>query len=80
MSEQVRLYWQCRRGMLELDYLFSDFLSREYPLLLPAQQACFADLLKEPDPLLFQWLFQQPDSAPARYSTLLNLIRSVQGL
>ena len=80
MSELARLRWQCRRGMLELDCVLSGFLEREYPVLPPEQKACFARLLQEPDPLLFQWLFQQPGSTPAQYRELLSRMRVAQGL
>ena len=51
-----RLRWQCRRGMLELDYLLREFLDQQFAELSPAQQAEFVRLLRQPDPDLQRWL------------------------
>ena len=48
-----QLYWQCRRGSLELDLLLKNYLENDY--LLATEQKCqqFAELLKlEDDDLL----------------------------
>ncbi|MES9900109.1 MAG: succinate dehydrogenase assembly factor 2 [Sedimenticola sp.] len=40
-----RLQWQCRRGMLELDYLLRDFLDQVYPELSKSEQLLFVRML-----------------------------------
>lgn len=45
MAEADRLRWRCRRGLLELDLILLRFLEREYPVLSPAEQAQFAELI-----------------------------------
>ncbi|MFC1339273.1 MAG: hypothetical protein G8D28_09095 [gamma proteobacterium symbiont of Phacoides pectinatus] len=40
-----KLRWQCRRGMLELDYALSEFLEALYPALDEEEQRGFVRLL-----------------------------------
>lgn len=51
-----RLFWQCRRGMRELDLLLQDFLDRRYLALDESGRVAFAALLDCPDALLFDYL------------------------
>ncbi len=53
-----RLYWQCRRGMLELDILLDGFLRHGYPRSSPELQRDFARLLRLPDQTLSRYLLQ----------------------
>lgn len=73
-DEMDRLHWQCRRGMLELDELFERFLNTGYPALAASEKSLFAELLKEPDPDLYQWLLiDEHCSGP--YESLLRKIK-----
>jgi len=56
VSEQARLRWKCRRGMLELDLLLRDFMDRGYSSLEAGERATFAQLLECPDAVLLEWL------------------------
>ena len=69
-----RLHWQCRRGMLELDYILKDYLEQRYPTDTPELQAAFEALLQEQDPDLQAWLLQGLP-APARYHAILGSLR-----
>lgn len=51
-----RLYWQCRRGMLELDTLLLGFMDSKYSELDVRYQQVFEDILSCPDPLLLDYL------------------------
>jgi antitoxin CptB len=51
-----RLYWACRRGMLELDVLLGNFLKEAYSFLSEEDKQTFARLLELPDPDLFIFL------------------------
>lgn len=65
MSEQQRLLWQCRRGMLELDELLSHFVRQHYQQLSSSEQQNFEELLQEPDPHISDWIFNhQPINKP----------------
>lgn len=56
LPDGERLRWQCRRGLLELDYLLEAFLDTLYPTLPDADKALFIRLLACPDPDLQAWL------------------------
>ena len=74
-KEKERLQWQCRRGMLELDYLFRRFLDQQYDNQSEENKKIFRSLLAETDPQLFHWLMTAPESAPEIYQPLLDAIR-----
>ncbi len=59
-----RLRWQCRRGLLELDYLFADYLDQQYAKAPAVEQAAFRALLDQQDPDLQHWLINS-DELPA---------------
>jgi antitoxin CptB len=52
----ARLYWQCRRGMLELDLVLQAFLDNHYDQVPSAAQRAFEDLLTYPDALLLEYV------------------------
>ena len=63
-----RIYWQCRRGMLELDALLQHFLQHGYAALNGQQRQVFEALLTCPDNLLLEYLMgrtvpRDPDTA-----------------
>jgi len=69
-----KLQWQCRRGMLELDYIFRDFLDNHYEQLSDEDKYRFVELLKHSDQDLQQWLVNK--SSPANRD-LLQIIEKV---
>jgi antitoxin CptB len=58
-----KLQWQCRRGMLELDYIFREFLDNHYEQLDDEDKSRFVELLNHSDQDLHQWLVNK--SSPA---------------
>ena len=54
-----QLRWQCRRGMLELDLIFTMFLEDKFETLNEDLQSDFVRLLTHPDQDLQHWLFKQ---------------------
>lgn len=44
-----QLYWQCRRGNLELDLLLKNYLEKRYSQANEEERRQFADLLKLDD-------------------------------
>ncbi|MGV1046838.1 succinate dehydrogenase assembly factor 2 [Limnohabitans sp.] len=44
-----QLYWQCRRGNLELDLLLKDYLENVYPKANKLERQQFVELLKLDD-------------------------------
>lgn len=61
---QNRLAWKCRRGMLELDILFRNFLKTGYNGLSDGDKNLFEEMLTYPDQILQGWLIfgHQPDA------------------
>ena len=69
-----KLRWQCRRGMLELDLIFSDFLNHRYETLDDESKQLFAELLTYSDQDLQQWLINK--SSP-RDRQLVSIIEKI---
>ena len=75
-QQPERLRWQCRRGLLELDYLFETYLDHAYPALSRAEKALFEDILGNHDPDLQSWLLGDED-APQPYRSMLQHILEI---
>ena len=69
-----RLRWQCRRGLLELDYVFSDYLDTDYDRASPQEQLAFQHLLNEQDPDLQAWILHG-EPAPEAYRDIVGKLR-----
>lgn len=48
-AEQRRFAWRCRRGLLELDIVLQDFVSKQFDSLNMNELAFFDQLLELPD-------------------------------
>lgn len=76
MNQHSRLYWQCRRGMRELDFVLQDFLESSYETWGESEIQAFQDLLSYPDPLLLEYVMgrmQPSDRAIADVVTKIRL-------
>ena len=73
--EVLRLRWQCRRGMLELDLLLNRFLDTAFAELDAAQRVTFNRLLAYQDQILYDWLMGHAVPADADIRELLQRIR-----
>ena len=74
-SEESRLRWRCRRGMLELDLLLNSFLDRQGGRLSAEQARHFDVLLDYPDQVLLDLVMAKTQSADPELSALLEAIR-----
>ncbi len=74
------LRWQCRRGLLELDYLLEGFLENHFESLEGPQQQSFIDLLGYPDPDLQQWLMAGDTPYDPKVIPIIQIIRKSVGL
>lgn len=72
--ELKKLYWQCRRGMLELDVLLSPFVQEAYPSLSVDDQASFKKLLACEDQDLFGWFMQREEPEDADLKRIVRII------
>ena len=77
LAEQAdsRLYWQCRRGMLELDTLLTGFLDRAYVGLDDAGRQSFVDLLNHDDTELLEYLMGRQSHKEVRIQYVIKAIR-----
>lgn len=75
VKEQLR--WQCRRGMLELDYVLERYLDRHFDDVTADEQARFRALLATQDPELQVWLLNGDPHPDPRYHPLIHRIRGI---
>jgi len=75
-NELARLYWQCRRGMLELDTLLLGFLDQGYESL--SEDGCqgFLELLDYDDTELLEYLIGRQVHMEVRLRNVIEAIRS----
>lgn len=72
--ELKKLYWQCRRGMLELDVLLAPFVQEVYPNLDEQDQQRFKKLLSCEDQDLFGWFMQREEPDDADLQRMVQMI------
>jgi antitoxin CptB len=70
-----RLYWQCRRGMLELDHLLQDFYQCSIDELSPAELQSFESLLQCPDAQLLEYLLGHSVPVDSAMAHVVHKIR-----
>jgi len=68
MSEKSKLLWRCRRGVKELDVLFTQFVESSYDGLADSEKAAFNKLLEIEDPDIMSFMLynvtpEDPDVA-----------------
>ena len=73
-----RMEWRCRRGMLEMDLLFVDFVSRHLPSLSDAQITALDKLLDLPDNKLWNLVSEGDDVSDLTTSQVLTMLRGKQ--
>ncbi|KPJ90041.1 MAG: hypothetical protein AMJ53_15040 [Gammaproteobacteria bacterium SG8_11] len=71
-----RLYWRCRRGMLELDYLLQNYLHKHYESFTPADMMAFEKLLDTPDALLLEYLMGRSTSVDPVIRDVIQKVRA----
>ena len=74
-ARRSRVYWQCRRGMLELDLLLQGFFDEHYDRLAPSQRQAFEALLGYPDPLLYEYFLGRTIPADGAIADVVAKIR-----
>jgi len=69
-----RLRWQCRRGLLELDCIFEEYLDQRYLSAPEEERASFRQLINEQDPDLQAWLLHG-ESCPEIFREIVAVLR-----
>ena len=76
MLNRPRLYWQCRRGMLELDILLQGFLDTKFDAITPAEQHAFVELLDYPDAVLLEYMLGRMIPTDQSIANVVTKIRA----
>ena len=74
-NDIARLFWQCRRGMLELDVLLQNFLAKSIQDLSQKDLETFRNLLKNPDNLLLEYLMGRTIPMDKEIASVVDRIR-----
>lgn len=74
---KLRLEWDCRRGMLELDKMIMPFYRQHFDNLPPRQQAVFVRLLACSDLQLFSWFFNRLPATDPELQEMVSYIQTV---
>ena len=74
-NDQKRLYWQSRRGMLELDLVLTPFAANAFTDLAAEDKARYESLLECEDQDLFVWLMGREEPANPDLKRIVELIR-----
>ena len=75
-GQRARLYWQCRRGMLELDCMLNAYLDSTYEKLSRVEVEQMEKLLEFPDPVLLEWLMGRMVPFDKDVANLVEQIRN----
>ena len=75
LGEQLR--WQCRRGMLELDFVLERYLDTHYDSADEAEKLLFKELLTAQDPELQVWILNGEPHPHAEVQALITKIRGI---
>lgn len=78
--DRNRLFWACRRGMLELDLVLLPFLENVYETLPEDDKQRFITLLDEQDQDLFGWFLRREDPEDPELKKIVQIIRDNTGL
>ena len=80
MLSESQLHWRCRRGVRELDVLFTRFVSEHYPQLNSEQKAVFQEMLEVQDPVIMDWLFGKYEPESERMKQMVDVLKEISGL
>jgi antitoxin CptB len=75
----AKLRWRCRRGMRELDQLFTGWLDRHATGADPATLDAFEALLTVEDSELWAWCMGRGAPARADWQAILGQLRAPAG-
>ncbi|HET8818758.1 MAG TPA: succinate dehydrogenase assembly factor 2 [Xanthomonadaceae bacterium] len=76
-AELRKLRWRSRRGMRELDQLFTRYLDREWTQSPEAERAVFRRLLDCEDDRLWRWFMGFDHADDAELDALVQRIRNL---
>ena len=74
-SAHGQLRWQCRRGMLELDYILENFVAQHYEGLELEQKRLFVRMLDFEDQLLLDWVMGNVVPSDANIREIVKIMQ-----
>ena len=75
MSEKSKLLWRCRRGVKELDVVFTKFVDSSYDGLSEQQKTTFSQLLDIEDPVILSYVLKQATPDDLDMANIIDKIR-----
>ena len=75
---KLRIEWDCRRGMLELDKIIMPFYLKHFDELTDDKKDIFIRLLASADLQLFSWFFNRAKSQDVELQMMVEYIQKVQ--
>ena len=75
---KLRIEWDCRRGMLELDKIIMPFYLGHFDELTDDKKDIFIRLLTSTDLQLFSWFFNRGQSSDSEIQSMVEYIQNVQ--
>ena len=75
---KLRIEWDCRRGMLELDKIIMPFYLKHFDELTDDKKDIFIRLLASTDLQLFSWFFNRVKSQDVELQMMVEYIQKVQ--
>ncbi|WP_439327962.1 succinate dehydrogenase assembly factor 2 [Lonepinella sp. BR2357] len=74
---KLRIEWDCRRGMLELDKVIMPFYQQHFEQLSEAQKQTFIRLLACTDLQLFSWFFNRTPAPDPELQAMVDYIHQI---
>ncbi|OOF41961.1 hypothetical protein BKK50_07950 [Rodentibacter rarus] len=75
---KLRIEWDCRRGMLELDNIIMPFYKQHFDNLTETQKDQFIRLLACTDLQLFSWFFNRGTADDEELQNMVEYIQTMQ--
>lgn len=74
-SKKAKIKWQCRRGMLELDLILTQFINKDLDHLTEEQFNAVELLLGNSDPVLYSLLMGTGEPIDKEQASIVELIQ-----
>lgn len=75
MTNKSKLLWRCRRGVKELDVVFTKFVDSSYDGLNEQQKKIFSELLDIEDPIILSYMLNQTTPEDSDLAEIVDKIR-----
>ena len=76
MPDKSKLLWRCRRGVKELDVLFTRFVENHYDGLSAREKESFDKLLEIEDPEILGFMLYNDHPSDAGVANIVEKIRT----